>query len=218
MGKGYYCAKNGHGSSFYSGNQTTLDSNLTSESNSTDNSYNNRFQYNIEKVQKVMGITIESSQKLKILFGHDNGKGYYTTIAHKLADLVGHHPQIENIVDYKVWGQNEKTSSIEINRREINMVQQSDVVVRFIQPSSKSDGRKLGAIREINKAINAGKPILEIYLSGAHDSPFRSLREKNYTNRVEVHLKEKQVLLKGFLEGMKILQEKGLLPYKIKFV
>jgi hypothetical protein len=173
------------------------------------------FKYDLGKVEQKLGIDVKSEEPLKILFAHDNGKEYYTVMAHKLADLVGQHPKIEKIVDYNIWGKGERTNPAEINNREKKMVQEADLIVRLIPPATKAGGRNEGAIREINKGINANKPILEIYMSGARDSPNRGLREKNYNKKVEVHLKEKQVLLNGFREGLNEVSKKGFLEKKI---
>jgi hypothetical protein len=149
------------------------------------------------------------SKKNKILIAHDNSTPGHTTKAHKFAERVAKDPNYTTIVDKEVWKPGEKTSATETDRREKEMVRQVDTVARVIPPSSKTkQKRHEGAQREVRKAINQRKDVIEIYENGARDSPNRSLSEKNYKNRVAIHLKPRQKLETGLKKGMEDLKKK----------
>ena len=162
---------------------------------------------------KVKSKTINKKSKhIKVLVAHDNRLGPSTTKAHKFAEKISKDPNFETILDKEYWNPMEKTSKTETNRRETEMVNKSDVVVRIIPaPSKTGQPRHEGAKSEVLKAMRASKPVLEIYERGSRDSPNRPVSQKNYGKKVEVHIKEGETLEKAFKTGIKELKKKGLL-------
>lgn len=152
-----------------------------------------------------------TKKKIKVLIAHDNRLGYPTSKAHKFAERLAKDKDIDVILDKDYWNPKEKTSKTETNRRETKMVKKADVVVRIVPPPSKTgQPRHPGAEAEVRKAINASKPVLELYERGSRNSPGRNIREKNYRKREEVHLKEGETLDKAFNQGLKELKKKKL--------
>ncbi len=62
--------------------------------------------------------------------------------------------------------------------------------------------------------IYAGKPIIEIYMGGAKNSPNRSIIETNYKNRVEIHLLPGQSIEKGCYKSLDELRKKRIIKKK----
>ncbi len=147
--------------------------------------------------------------KKRILVVHDNKIGYGTTKAHKLAEKINKIPGFKSIIDKDHWKPGEKTSPTETNNREQKMVKKADIVVRVVPPSSKTgEKRHEGGQSEVRKTINASKPLIEIFERDARDSPNRSKQEKNYSKRVQVHLKSGEHIEKGFKRGIEELDKK----------
>jgi len=140
---------------------------------------------------------------LAILLAHDNRIDYHTDKAHRFADWLDQKKEFTVIDDRKFWRKGEKTSKTETNRREREMVQKSDILVRLVHPTSKS-GERLheGAKREFRKAMKAGKPVIEIYYMGARTSSSRRVQETHYKNRIVVGLKRGERLEKGIKRGL----------------
>ena len=152
------------------------------------------------------------SKPTKILIAHDNRLGYSTTKAHKFAERIDKNKDYKVIYDKDHFNAGEKLSSTEINKREREMVQKANVVVRIIQsPSKTGEKRHDGALSEVRKAINSSIPIIEIYERDARESSIRSIIEKNYKKRVKINLKEGETIDKAFKMGIKKLKQKGLL-------
>lgn len=146
---------------------------------------------------------------VKVLVVHDNKTKSHTTKAHKLAKRLEKDPNYKVIYDKEVWKKGEKTSSTETDRREREMVKKADVVARIVpSPSKTGSKRNIGALREVRKAIRAGKPVVEIYEKGGKTSSNRATYEKNYGKRVPVHLKPGEKLVTGFKKGMREIQKK----------
>ena len=91
------------------------------------------------------------------------------------------------------------------------MVKEANLVVRVVPPSSRTGKRNEGALNEVNKAINAGKPVIELFERGAKDTPNRPLQQKNYGKLVQIHLKDGESLHSGFQRGLAELKKKGAL-------
>ena len=154
----------------------------------------------------------KKSKPIKVLVAHNNRLGYSTTKAHKFAERIDKNKDYKVIYDKDHWNLGEKTSPTEINKREKEMVQKADVVTRIIHsPSKTGQKRHNGALSEERKAIRSSKPIIEIYERGAHESPNRSITEKNYTKKIKINLKEGETLDKGFKSGVEKLKKKRLL-------
>ncbi len=153
-----------------------------------------------------------TTKLIKILIAHDNRLGYSTTKAHRFADRIDKDKNYKVIYDRDYFNPGEKLSSTEINKRERVMVQKADVIVRIIQPPSKTgEKRHDGALSEVRKGINASKPIIEIYERGARESSTRSIIEVNYKKRVKINLKEGKTIDKAFKTGIEKLRKKGLI-------
>ncbi|MHA1315142.1 MAG: hypothetical protein ACTSSI_17250 [Candidatus Helarchaeota archaeon] len=151
-------------------------------------------------------------KQLKILLVHDNRTGYHTTKAHKFADKLKKNPYFQVIIDKDIWQRNERTSQTEIDRREREMVRKSDLVLRIVPaPSKTGQKRHDGSQREIRKAIFNKKPIIEIFEQGARNSPNRSIVERNYRKKEEIHLKPGEQLKKGFNQALHRIKQKGLI-------
>jgi len=167
------------------------------------------------EIEVEMGKTSSPSKKsnpIKVLVAHDNKSGYHTTKSHKFAERLDEDPRYRTIFDKKVWTPKENTSRTEINKREKEMVKKADVITRIVPPTSLTgQERRDGALSEIRKAIHAGKPIIEIFERGARDSPNRPLSEKNYENRVPIHLQPGEHLDQGFQKGLEKLKKKQVL-------
>ena len=143
------------------------------------------------------------SKPIKILLAHDNRIDYHTDKAHRCAEWMDQKKEFEILYDKKFWEKGEKTSITETNRREHEMVQKSDVIIRLIHPTSKSgEKRHEGAKREFRKAMKAGKPVIEIYYMGARTSSTRRVQETHYKNRIVVGLKRGERLEKGIERGL----------------
>ena len=143
------------------------------------------------------------SKPIKILLAHDNRLDYHTDKAHRCAEWMDQKKEFEVLYDKKFWKKGERTSITETNRREREMVEKADIIVRLIHPPSKSgDQRHEGAQREFRKAMRAGKPIIEIYYMGARTSPNRPIQEKNYKYRIPIYLKRGERLEKGIQRGL----------------
>ena len=143
------------------------------------------------------------SKPIKILLAHDNRLDYHTDKAHRFAEWMDQKKEFEVLYDKKFWKRGEKTSITETNRREREMIQKSDVIIRLIHPTSKSgEKRHEGAKREFRKAMKAGKPVIEIYYMGARTSSTRRVQETHYKNRIVVGLKRGERLEKGIQRGL----------------
>lgn len=143
------------------------------------------------------------SKPIKILLAHDNRLDYHTDKAHRCAEWMDQKKEFEVLYDKKFWEKGEKTSKTETDRREREMVQKSDVIIRLIHPTSKSgEKRHEGAKREFRKAMRAGKPVIEIYYMGARTSSTRRVQETHYKNRIIVGLKRGERLEKGIQRGL----------------
>ena len=149
---------------------------------------------------------------VKILLAHDNRLDYHTDKAHRFAEWMDQKKEFKVLYDKQFWQKGEKTSITETNRREREMVGETDIIVRLIHPPSKSgEQRHEGAQREFRKGMRAVKPIIEIYYMGARDSPNRPIQEKNYRFRISIHLKRGELLEKGIQRGLneyQIIKEK----------
>lgn len=145
---------------------------------------------------------------IKILLAHDNRLDYHTDKAHRFAEWMDKKNEFKVIYDKQMWKRGEKTSKTETDRRERRMVKKTDIVVRLVHPPSKSgEKRHEGAKREFRKAMNAQKPIIEIYYQGARTSPNRSVQEKNYKYRIPVHIKRGERLETAINRGLNELSE-----------
>lgn len=83
------------------------------------------------------------------------------------------------------------------------MVKGADIIVRLIHSPSKSgEPRHEGPHREIRKAINAGKPVIEIFYLGAKDTPNRPLNERNYKFRIPIYIKRGESLENALNRGL----------------
>ena len=143
------------------------------------------------------------SKPIKILLAHDNRIDYHTDKAHRCAKWMDQKKEFEVIYDKKFWKRGEKTSKTETDRREREMVQKTDIIIRLIHPTSKSgEKRHEGAKREFRKAMRAGKPVIEIYYMGARTSSNRRVQETHYKNRIVVGLKRGERLEKGIQRGL----------------
>lgn len=143
------------------------------------------------------------SKPIKILLAHDNRIDYHTDKAHKCAKWMDQKKEFEVIYDKKFWKRGEKTSKTETDRREREMIQKADIIIRLIHPTSKSgEKRHEGAKREFRKAMRAGKPVIEIYYMGARTSSNRRVQETHYKNRIVVGLKRGERLEKGIHRGL----------------
>ena len=143
------------------------------------------------------------SKPIKILLAHDNRIDYHTDKAHKCAKWMDQKKEFEVIYDKKFWKRGEKTSKTETDRREREMIQKADIIIRLIHPTSKSgEKRHEGAKREFRKAMRAGKPVIEIYYMGARTSSNRRVQETHYKNRIVVGLKRGERLEKGIRRGL----------------
>lgn len=151
----------------------------------------------------------DSEKKIKVLLAHDNRLDYHTSKAHRFAEWMDATDEFEAIIDKDVWEIGERTSITETNRRETEMVKRADVILRLVPPSSKiGESRHEGARREVRKAIRAQKPIIEIFYQGAHDRPNRPIREKNYKNRVGVHIQKGESVEKALRRGLNELSNR----------
>ncbi|MFX1498372.1 MAG: hypothetical protein ACFFBH_12665 [Promethearchaeota archaeon] len=140
---------------------------------------------------------------IKILLAHDNRIDYHTQKAHRLAKWMDQKKEFEVLYDKKFWKKGEITSVTETNRREQEMVQKADVLVRLIHPSSKTgEKRHEGAKREFRKAMRVGKPVIEIYYMDARTSSTRRVQETHYKNRIVVGLKKGERIEKGLKRGL----------------
>ncbi len=132
-------------------------------------------------------------KKRSVLISHDNSTPGHRSKAHNLAERLnsGHH--FKTIHDRDIWNRGERTSLYVIDRRERYMVAKSDNVICPIPASSKEGHpRHEDAEREVNKAIRAGKPVVEIFENGARESPNRSDYALNYLKRAVIHLEPDQ--------------------------
>lgn len=145
------------------------------------------------------------NKPIKILIAHDNRIDYHTEKAHRFAESMDKKKEFKVLYDKKYWERGEKTSKTETDRREKDMVQKADVLVRLIHPTSKT-GEKLhkGAKREFRKAMRAGKPVIEIYYMGARTSSARRAQEIHYKNRIVIGLKRGEHLEKGLRRGLDV--------------
>jgi len=150
-----------------------------------------------------------SSKNIAVL--HDNKKDWHTTRSHKFAKDINELSEYNSMYDRLKWDLGEKTSSTETDRREREIIRDSDMVVRVVPPSSKTGKRNEGAQRELRKAINSSKPIIEIFERDARDSPNRPVQEKNYHKLVQIHLKSGEHLTSGFRRGIKELKRKEII-------
>ncbi len=143
------------------------------------------------------------SKPIKILLAYDNRIDYHTDKAHKCAEWMDQKKEFEVLYDKKFWKKGEKTSKTETNRREREMVQKSDVLIRLIHPTSISgENRHEGAKREFRKAMRAGKLVIEIYYMGARTSSTRRVQETHYKNRIIIGLKRGERIEKGIQRGL----------------
>ena len=142
---------------------------------------------------------------INILIVHENRLDYHTQKAHRLADWMNKTSEFNPIIDMDYFDRNKNYSKHQINEIEKFMANLAKIFVRLIAPSSKlGESRHEGPLREINKGINAGKPIIEIFYQGARDSPNRPLREKNYKYRIPIHIKRGESLQKAIRRGWEI--------------
>lgn len=148
------------------------------------------------------------SKPIKILLAHDNRIEYHTEKAHKCAEWMDQQKEFEVLYDKKYWMKGEHTSNTETNRREREMVQKADVLIRLVHPTSIS-GESLheGAKREFRKAMRAGKPVIEIYYMGARTSSARRIQEIHYKNRIVIGLKRGERLEKGIQRGLDVYKK-----------
>ena len=145
------------------------------------------------------------SNPIKILLAHDNRIDYHTEKAHRCAEWMDQKKEFKVLYDKKFWERGERTSKTETDRREREMIQKSDVIIRLVHPTSKSGGnRHEGAKREFRKAMRAGKPVIEIYYMGARTSSTRPVQETHYKNRIVIGLKRGEHLEKGIRRGLDI--------------
>ena len=140
---------------------------------------------------------------IKVLVAHDNRIEYHTEKAHKFAESMDKKKEFEVLYDKNYWKKGEKTSKTETDRREREMIQKADVLVRLIHPTSRT-GERLheGAKREFRKAMRAGKPVIEIYYMGARTSSARRVQETHYKNRIVIGLKRGERIEKGMQRGL----------------
>ena len=150
------------------------------------------------------------------MIAHENRKGFWTSDAHKLARLLAKHPNIEVVVDFNVWkSYQEHTSDRETNTRVKGMVKKADVVLRFIPPT-QGDERHDGPRLEVNKARYAGKPIGEILIGGARQSPDNSLKGSSSEKYYQYNLQKGEPRLAGVHKVLKHFSDNGVLPDNIK--
>lgn len=150
---------------------------------------------------------------IKFLIVHENRLDYHTQKAHRLAEWMNKTSEFRAIIDTDYFDRNKNYSKHKINEIEKFMADLAKAFIRLIPPSSKlGESRHEGPLREINKAINAGKPVIEIFYQGARDSPNRPLRERNYKYRIPIHIKRGESLQKAIRRGwetyLKIKEEK----------
>lgn len=151
---------------------------------------------------------IKNKKPKKVLIAHDNKLGYQTTKAHKLGESINELKEFETIIDKDYWKPGEITSSYETDKREKEMVKEADIIARHVPaPSKTGQKRKEGAQREVKKAINAGKPVIELYDQGGKNSPNRPIREKNYSKRIPIRVKKGETLIKAFQRGCEELKK-----------
>ncbi len=144
-------------------------------------------------------------KSINILIIHGNRLDYHTQKAHRLADWMRKTSEFNPIIDKDYFERNKNYSKYQINEIEKTMANLSKAFVRLIAPTSKiGESHHEGPIREIRKAINAGKPIIEIFYQGARDGPNRSLREKNYKYRIPIHIKRGESIQKAIRRGWEI--------------
>jgi len=145
------------------------------------------------------------TKPIKILVAHDNRIDYHTTKAHRFAECMDQKKEFEVLYDKKFWEKGEQTSKTETDRREREMVQKADIIVRLIHPtSSTGEKRHEGAKREFRKAMKAGKPVIEIYYMGARTSSTRRIQETHYKNRIVIGLKRGERIEKGMQRGLAV--------------
>ena len=145
------------------------------------------------------------NKSIKILVAHDNRIEYHTEKAHRFAECMDKKKEFEVLYDKKFWKRGEKTSKTETDRREREMVQKADVLVRLIHPTSKtSEKLHEGAKREFRKAMRAGKPVIEIYYMSARTSSTRRVQETHYKNRIVIGLKRGERIETGLKRGLDV--------------
>ena len=94
------------------------------------------------------------TEPLTLLIAHDNRTSLHTRKTHSFAERLVSDKKYKVIYDQQVWKPKERTSVIETDRRERNMVKKADVVVRIVPASSKTgSSRNEGANREIRKTV-----------------------------------------------------------------
>ena len=139
----------------------------------------------------------------KVLIAHDNWVYRHTARAHRLAKQLDKDPKIEVLYDKKMWKEGEVTTHGENVRREKEMVNRADLTIRLVHsPSKTGEPRHQGAIRETLETMHQKKPVVQIFESGARDSPKRTYLERTYQHKLNKYLKPGESLPRTALESI----------------
>jgi len=121
----------------------------------------------------------------------------------RILESLNQKKNFKVLSDRLLWKKSHEELDFEINKKESEMVQKADVIVRLIHPTSKS-GNSLheGAKREFQKAMRAGKPVIEIYYEGVTKLLKHPFQENHYKYRILINLKKGENLEKGIQRGL----------------
>lgn len=147
----------------------------------------------------------------RILLAHDNWVYKHTARAHRLAKQLDNDPRIKVYWDEKTWKKGEVTTHAEDLRREKKMVGRADMTIRLVHsPLKTGEDRHKGPVREILETMHQGKPVIQIFESGARNSPKRTFLERSYQRKLDIHLKEGESLPGAAYKGIAKVKRRNL--------
>ena len=182
--------------------------------------WNFPWKYEVENLMKKLNNSKEYSylakqilsdikfKPLYILILYEKHSDQYSIMVSQPAKWLEHKMEYVVIEDKNVLKKSETTSKWEMDKKEREIVKKADIIVRIFHPPSKSgEQRHESAQREYSKAMNAGKPIIEIYQVDARTSLDRPIQEKDYKYRIPIYLKRGERLEKGINRGLDLYRK-----------